>query len=631
MMTLYERSRPRRELRPRSRIALLLLGATLVGPSVTRGVEAASQVVVWDTGSAFAERLEVESRTGWKAVPSDLLRLEADPSKASSDPGYYGREYSFRGDVVVENRTLAVVFWSAQGRVVLYVKAETGLPGSIAATNPNPGRKVAEVVPRQTKAQPARISRCRILQNASDQVTLEASFSAQNSAGWSAVFSFDKTEIVEIKPGENLKGISLLSKMDYGVVPSFVADDLIQGSADHPAGSTLCVPSETVFLGLLQGQDCMLAMTWPKGKQQLRLRLSGEAQGSRHIESVDYDNDAQSVYLAALRAPAIWHREELKPSYLEKDVAIQWRRPFPAKWKTQLSEENVRTTFAFRGGPGQIWRGVAGSYDYPVWFDGDRAFFHLSKKVPAKGESLIYFVEGEDTPVSVLTPVDVMKATLGRQLCDTLLDPAGRALRTHHRRGDVGVRRACTCGCTEAIQAVFEAGQEVEQRDQVNEATDDMLYFVQQHVERIDEYRRFADDVIQLLAAHERSSPELKPFLDHLKEVAQRIPQEYSVQKENMQSPAYAEELARRTLALTGRKDTNNLAAYQSLLDAWRAMGGAQDEVLARCHVTTRKLFQEAGYGCVHRPAAVVLAQEIRERCRRCLRNPDGYEIWPNY
>ena len=113
--------------------------------------------------------------------------------------------------------------------------------------------------------------------------------------------------------------------------------------------------------------------------------------------------------------------------------------------------------------------------------------------------------------------------------------------------------------------------------------------------------------------------------------MAQRIPQEYSVQKENMQSPAYAEELARRTLALTGRKDTNNLAAYQSLLDAWRAMGGAQDEVLARCHVTTRKLFQEAGYGCVHRPAAVVLAQEIRERCRRCLRNPDGYEIWPNY
>jgi hypothetical protein len=291
----------------------------------------------------------------------------------------------------------------------------------------------------------------------------------------------------------------------------------------------------------------------------------------------------------------------------------------------------VRTTFAFRDAPGQIWRGVAGSYDYPVWFDGDRALFHLSKKVPPKGEALVYFVEGEDTPVSVLTPVDMMKATLGRQLCDSLLDPAGQALRTHHRRGEVGVRRACTCGCTEAIQAVFEEGQEVEKADYVKEATDDMIYFVQRHVARIEEYRRFADDVIQLLTAREQSAPDLKPFLDRLKEVAQQIPQECSVQKENMQSPAYADQLARQTLALTSRKDTNNLAAYKKLLDAWRGMGGAQDYVVARCHLTTRQLFQEAGYGCAHRPSAVALAQEIRERCRQCLRNPDGYEIWPDY
>jgi len=28
---------------------------------------------------------------------------------------------------------------------------------------------------------------------------------------------------------------------------------------------------------------------------------------------------------------------------------------------------------------------------------------------------------------------------------------------------------------------------------------------------------------------------------------------------------------------------------------------------------------------------AVRIAKEIRRRCRKCLRNPDGYEIWPNY
>jgi hypothetical protein len=45
----------------------------------------------------------------------------------------------------------------------------------------------------------------------------------------------------------------------------------------------------------------------------------------------------------------------------------------------------------------------------------------------------------------------------------------------------------------------------------------------------------------------------------------------------------------------------------------------------------TRKLNQEAGYGCANQPKAVDVAREIRSRCRQVLRNPDGYEIWANY
>jgi hypothetical protein len=67
------------------------------------------------------------------------------------------------------------------------------------------------------------------------------------------------------------------------------------------------------------------------------------------------------------------------------------------------------------------------------------------------------------------------------------------------------------------------------------------------------------------------------------------------------------------------------------LLKAWRAMGGAQDYVVAQCHVITRKLFQEAGYGAATEPKALAVAQEVRARCRQVLRNPDGYEIWANY
>ena len=78
---------------------------------------------------------------------------------------------------------------------------------------------------------------------------------------------------------------------------------------------------------------------------------------------------------------------------------------------------------------------MPGSYDYPVWFDGDQAFYHLSKKVPPKGESLIYFLEGQGTPTSISTPAGILKETLGRLASDPILDVTGRKLRTHHRRG----------------------------------------------------------------------------------------------------------------------------------------------------------------------------------------------------
>ena len=102
---------------------------------------------------------------------------------------------------------------------------------------------------------------------------------------------------------------------------------------------------------------------------------------------------------------------------------------------TQLNEAGVNTTFTFRESKGQIWRGVPGMYTYPVWFDGDDAVYHMSKKVLPRGESIVYFLEGQGTPASVATPVDILKATLGRQMCESILDVAGRRPRTHHRRG----------------------------------------------------------------------------------------------------------------------------------------------------------------------------------------------------
>jgi len=603
-----------------------LLGA-VASPLISRAV--GPNLVLWDSSSPLSDSSSLESRTGWKFVPSDLLTLEADPPKASSDPGFYGRGYSFAGDAIVESRWMSAIFCSDQGSVLLYAKNHMPGDGNDLRQGAQLGIRVAEL--RPLGVQNPKIDHVEIIRNADDEVVLQVSFAPQGSTAGSCLFSFGRSEIVTVKPSAALSGVSIKSALRYAVAPSFVGDDLIFNSGADTPDKSLFIPAESLLLGLVEGEASELVLTWPQGKQSVQLRLGEERDGVRGIEAIDFHNDGRSLYLATLAAPGIWHREPLDPSFLEKDVSLKWKPPFTARWTTQLYEEGVRTSFAFRPVKGQVWRGVPGSYNYPVWFEGGEAYFHLSKKVAPQGDALIYCLEARDTPAAVSTPADILSATLGREAAEPILDVAGRKLRTHHRRGGEGVRRACTCGCTEAIEAVFEAGEEVSRKDYIAGALDDMIYFVHQHVDRINEYRAFAADLTKLLEEKARTDAQLKPFIESLQQIVSQIPQECEVQKDNMKSFEYADELSRKTIALTSRSDTNNVKAYMGLLKAWRDMGGAQDYVLARCHMITRSLCQEAGYGCVHQPEAVAFAQEVRKRCKQCLRHPDGYEIWADY
>jgi len=582
-------------------------------------------LLLWDTVSPVVDKLSADDRASWTIVPDDLLLLEKDPPKASSDPGYYGRDYAFKGDAVVETPTLVAHFCAARGCVRLYSKRDSTNNEQPTSAADWSSSKILELSPTQSAGTSGTGSRIEVLRNGDDEIVLEISLAA-GSPGVVGRFSFDKTGIIEVRPITSMNKVQLSGLLQYGVVPAFIGDDLIF-DAERCRTNTVAIPSENLLVGLLSGETAELVMTWPKGQQQVSLRFEQQPEES----SMRFDDDGRVFYLAVLSAPGIWHKEALTPDYLEKDVKIKWKRPFPAKWKTQLTEEDLKTTFAFRESKGEIWRGVAGSYVYPVWFEGDEAYYRLSKKVAPEGESVIYCLEGRDTPSTLSTPVDILKQTLGRQASESILDLPGRKLRTHHRRAGLGVRRACTCGCTEAIQAVFEAGDELNQKDCIQGALDDMIYFVHCHVQRINEYRQFADGVLKLIGEKRQGSAELKPFLDSVEEIAQRIPHEYEVQKENMKDFAYADELSGKTMALTNKQDPDNLKTYMELLKAWRAMGGAQDYVLAKCHMITRDLAQAAGYNAATIPGALPLAEEIRARCRQTLRNPDGYEIWADY
>jgi hypothetical protein len=150
-------------------------------------------------------------------------------------------------------------------------------------------------------------------------------------------------------------------------------------------------------------------------------------------------------------------------------------------------------------------------------------------------------------------------------------------------------------------------------------------------MKRIDEYQAFAREMMEFLNQTQKSAADLKPYLDRMKAIAQEIPQEYSRQQELIMDLQYVDELTQQTKDLTLKKEPGNLKAYEELSMKWRRMGGAQDDLVAQCHRIARKLFQDAGYGGVSSPKAVEIARQIRERCRECLRNADGYEIWADY
>jgi len=69
----------------------ILLGLLAISAGFQR-TAAAANVVLWDAGARFADTIDTENRAGWKAVPAELFAFEAEPAKAASDPGYYGRE-----------------------------------------------------------------------------------------------------------------------------------------------------------------------------------------------------------------------------------------------------------------------------------------------------------------------------------------------------------------------------------------------------------------------------------------------------------------------------------------------------------------------------------------------------------
>jgi len=552
-------------------------------------------VKLWDTVTPIQRQHGLASRSAWRSVAA-------------------GGPLRLRGDLVVETRAVAAAFASHLGKVLVYSRSE-------------PSRRKAEVRPAELLGKPATLaSTVTVGQNG--VVTVQAAFNAAGQESRPITFTFTGDRILAIMPRESTRGVGLAAPMELAMVPSFVGEDLIYDPRDYPAAETLSLPSEHFLLGLLAGESSMLVMTWQEDIPSVHLSLS-RGYGKASIGAVSLMG-GKGISLAVLDAPGIWHRESLTPSMLEREVSIAWKPPFPAVWLTQLYEDEVKTTFEFRRQREDTWRGGVGFYKYPTWFSHGKTMLSLGKKIPPEGEAIIYFLErNDDTPKQVVSPIDIAQRTLTGDVLSGILDVEGRPSWFPERPD--AVIGAATCATTDALKAIFDAGQELEKQAIVKGGVEDMYFYLEHMFERDARFYPFAEDMLAFLDAQAKEGPELTPYLHELRSIAEEMITTYDNARDTIRDMSYAHELGDKTIALAAEKRPDNRQQMADLKQSWTGMGGALEELARKEHTLARKLYQQAGYGAAVRPQAMPVAEEIRRRAKQCLERPESYEMWENY
>ena len=452
---------------------------------------------------------------------------------------------------------------------------------------------------------------CEIIEKKAEQIGVKSSFTVGEKQIEGSFF-FDQRGTVHVEPLQNMGGFLISGEISFGVVPAPPLEDLIYDPGKYPDSDHFYIPSENLFLGLLSGEDRIFYCAWADVDQRMRLILKDDEEGNRRIEAVEMQLDGKGAYLRSIYTPGIWHREELLPTYLARDVEMDWRKPFPAKWKTQLLEGKIETTFYFAWEAREIWRPNFGFYNYPVWFAGDSGFLHLGKKVPPRGQALIYALEDHKD-----TPVEFARAHLGS--LPTLKPRKG--LR-RYPLDNVGIQN---CDGRAWVKWIFKAGLQTREKEFLQEAMSDFIYSINVDKSRLDEYERFIPEMkekIDRWIEQEGDKPEISSFLGQMKERIEELESEYWDKMNN--SPA-SEHLKNEIEVINQIRvliDEEGLEVYPKacyLLDKillWTDI----ENVPGRVGGLLRELYQQAGYGCAGNNVSVVkYAEQIRRDIREFI------------
>ncbi len=593
--------------------AMLLLPASIAaGPAV-------DSVSVFDTrtplpGGPSARVLA--DRAGWTRLAED------DPS------------HTFEGDAVVSNGRLTLVLRRGAPGAELYAHGKRG-PTLRAALAPVADGSV-------------RLASVLLAENTAGEAAVDAVFRTPD--GRDAVVRFALAlgaVFVKSEPRRHVESLQVEAPCQFVVMPDFFADDLVVDAAGLPPGVAE-LPGDGFLMHMVGRGDAIVLAIRDRQEKDFGVEVAqGGGAAAIRASQIPYGTKG-SVYVAVLEGPAVWHRRDVAGADAGRIVPLRWRAPFVGQWRVDWRRADGLTdswemllqkpdghyvkpdwfgqsanygTDDWMGTGRRRWTTVLGHFDYPCWIDNDgRAFLQpLKKPGEFEGPALVYPLNRvAATPLTALTVVDLMRATLSVGPCQYVLDVEGQKKRS------AGIP---TCDARSLLNGIYERRQQRERRAEVVEALDDALAFMRHIRARIEDYVAFGRRMRDYLARQKDVHPELADFLSEMEAVAARIDAAVAARADGIHTPAYAARLVdefRTTLVDCDGDDA--LARCKKLTAGFVEIGGNQDELVGECRVAVRILRQKAALAMAADPQTAEVAKEIRRRTQQMLRNPTSYE-----
>jgi hypothetical protein len=527
---------------------------------------------LFDTGSKAADPLSaaaVRDKSGWKALAEDDVT------------------HQFVGDAVLANDRLVIVLRSKAAGAEVYAQTASG-----------PVQQ-ATLVPVPAGGGAAGLAAVRIVENDPGAVMVETEVQTGGRSVAKLAWRLTTGQtFVELRPGKGVGKVRIDVRSQYVAVPDFFGDDMVFTGGGFDDGS-FGLPAENFFLQFIERRHGLLMCVWPSNQQRAAALIGGVG-SKRGILGTEIQCAAgKSLWIAALAAPGIWHAQALPAARSPRETVLDWKPPFPAKWRASAAGlRGIGPSWYFRGTDDADELGALAGERSPCCFDAQRALVQLPA-VSQPQSLLVYPIDRtRATPLTAFCPIDILRATLGVGPCQYILQTEGLASDTNPTPDSVMTW----------VEKQFAKKKEKKAADEIRENLAQMVGHVQHADQRIAKYAELARDVRTFCTTP--SADSLRPTLDYLDHAV-------SVISGSASSAERARKLADAIMGLIGRPDA--AAQCRSMAVEVRRLGAVQDRTLANCRMATRWLDQQASMMASQAAESSESARKIQDRIEKVL------------